>query len=80
MTNLQTLNSTDNAKEIGKAIVQSICNDVAEGNVDPLKQLIVLKALDNAIDEIKQNIMYEPLSPISKEVSRCCPSNTRYMS
>jgi len=72
MTNLQTLNSTDNAKEIGKAIVESICNDVAEGNVDPLKQLIVLKALDNAIDEIKQNIMYagiEEVRKYGKEVS-----------
>ena len=72
MNNLQILTPTDNAKEIGRAIVESICHDVAEGNVDPLKQLIVLKALDNAIDEIKQNIMsvgIEEVRKYGKEVS-----------
>ena len=72
MNNLQILTPTDNAKEIGRAIVESICHDVAEGNVDPLKQLIVLKALDNAIDEIKKNIMsvgIEEVRKYGKEVS-----------
>lgn len=64
--NLQPLESTSNAKEIGRALVESICHDVAEGNINPLKQLVVLKSLETAIDEIKQNILEAGIEEVRK--------------
>lgn len=60
------LEPTTNAKEIGRAMVESICHDVAEGNINPLKQLIVLKSLENAIDEIRQNILDQGIEEVRK--------------
>ena len=47
-------------------MVESICHDVTEGNINPLKQLVVLKSLETAIDEIKQNILEAGIEEVRK--------------